>query len=614
MNMVRLTHLRPLGVALALVALTALAGLVARSDTVRAAGTFNPTGSIAVVDSTPGANSDINSEFHLPIGDYQFGGTVNFAPLGVEVTPGADVPDGAIVAHVSSVATLGLIGGGCNSSLGVEFDMMDATLDMTNTIPFDDPQEVAEDYTDTNDNGIFDPGEPFDDEDGNTEWTKANPGGDVDGDLDDQFDDEGPTGLPLGVTMYPDYLTRIFRDPDGNTLTPIARLYSQTIVAGIDVSLNFMIFEPGLLFLTPNDEIVTANPLMGFPSVTVLQAIGDPETEPNTEDSGAISDFCSPLDVTTDIYAISQDNPDTSADEGGVVLRTNPEAGVYNFVTFAGSQRDADGDGIENGLDPCPLDADTNWDPRATVPADTMPGDNDADGLPDTCDPDSNDRGQSSGGLWDHDGDGYGNRSDNCPLVANGKGQLFGLGPDNQEDTDSDGIGDQCDPDPTDNDAQGVPIEFCIITPVEIGGGGDPPPDPTLMTPCDPNANFDQDDCSLLDEDEMVIYGTDPNKTDTDDDGVSDCDEIAAGTDPLVAGADATPVPGTTPTAGTGGTGGTGGVGGDVSTGIGSLAPVASSIPAWATALSALGGAGLLGSLGALAARIFGVRLPGRRH
>jgi hypothetical protein len=40
---------------------------------------------------------------------------------------------------------------------------------------------------------------------------------------------------------------------------------------------------------------------------------------------------------------------------------------------------------------------------------------------------------------------------------------------------------------------------------------------------------------------------------------------------------------------------------------------MASSIPAWATIISALGGAGLLGSLGALAARIFGIRLPGRR-
>jgi len=39
-------------------------------------------------------------------------------------------------------------------------------------------------------------------------------------------------------------------------------------------------------------------------------------------------------------------------------------------------------------------------------------------------------------------------------------------------------------------------------------------------------------------------------------------------------------------------------------TGVGALAPVAGSIPAWAAIASGLGGAGLLGSLGAMAARI----------
>jgi len=50
-------------------------------------------------------------------------------------------------------------------------------------------------------------------------------------------------------------------------------------------------------------------------------------------------------------------------------------------------------------------------------------------------------------------------------------------------------------------------------------------------------------------------------------------------------------------------TGGTDAAGG-AATGVGSLAPAVSSIPAWATIVSALGGAGLLGSLGALASRL----------
>lgn len=45
--------------------------------------------------------------------------------------------------------------------------------------------------------------------------------------------------------------------------------------------------------------------------------------------------------------------------------------------------------------------------------------------------------------------------------------------------------------------------------------------------------NPDTDNDGLTDGDEVNIYGTDPLKYDTDDDGISDGDEIAMGTDPL---------------------------------------------------------------------------------
>ncbi|MDO4945617.1 MAG: cellulose binding domain-containing protein, partial [Ruminococcus sp.] len=45
--------------------------------------------------------------------------------------------------------------------------------------------------------------------------------------------------------------------------------------------------------------------------------------------------------------------------------------------------------------------------------------------------------------------------------------------------------------------------------------------------------NPDTDNDGLTDGDEVNIYGTDPLKYDTDDDGISDGDEIALGTDPL---------------------------------------------------------------------------------
>jgi hypothetical protein len=463
--------------ALALGALTAV--LVMSGGRADTAGTFNPTSAYSVSDPTPGAHSNIVSEFHVPEGDYQFGTLINFIPPEWGIAPGIGVPDGAIVAGFSSIVSMGLIGGGCMYNLGAEFDMLDATLDMGTTIPFEDPEVAAGD-----------------------------PGGNTPGDLDDQFDDDGPSGLPLGVALYPDYLTRIFKDPGDNTLTPLVRAYGQTSVAGIYVSLNFMMFNPGTAFKAPHGDIIATNPMMGYPSFLVVQATGDPGTEPTTEDSNAISDFCSSLDIETTMFAVSQDNADTAADESGVVLLANPGAGTYNSVAYAVSQRDADGDGHENGLDPCPLTADPTWDPRAFVPVDTMPGDADADGLPDSCDPFPDVKSGASGGVYDEDGDKYGNRSDNCPLVANSAGQLGGSGPDNQADGDSDGIGDQCDPNPDDPDTEGVQIKVCITSPVDIGGGGPPPvPAPQDMSPCDPNADADGDGYPDGDE---ALMGTDP--------------------------------------------------------------------------------------------------------
>jgi hypothetical protein len=284
------------------------------------------------------------------------------------------------------------------------------------------------------------------------------------------------------------------------------------------------------------------------------------------------------------LYGVSRDNPDTSADEGGFKVRTNPPDGLYNFVTFAASQRDADGDGIENLLDPCALDKNPNWDPRLQPgslvnPNPDYKGDTDLDGLPNECDPEPDTQSHhDAGGVFDEDKDRYGNRADNCPLHANSKGQLGGTGADNQEDTDFDGIGDLCDPNP--QTADGESMEVCLVSQVKIGAGGPPPdPAPQNMQPCDPNADIPE---------AGALATPTPSP--------------APGATP---GPDATPTPPPIDS-------GNGAVGG-AETGVGSLAPVASSIPAWATIVSALGGAGLLGSLGAVAARFFGVRLPGRR-
>jgi len=48
------------------------------------------------------------------------------------------------------------------------------------------------------------------------------------------------------------------------------------------------------------------------------------------------------------------------------------------------------------------------------------------------------------------------------------------------------------------------------------------------------NAGVDTDGDGIDDEDEISLYGTDPNNPDTDGDGISDGDELWLGTDPLV--------------------------------------------------------------------------------
>jgi Cu-Zn family superoxide dismutase len=56
-------------------------------------------------------------------------------------------------------------------------------------------------------------------------------------------------------------------------------------------------------------------------------------------------------------------------------------------------------------------------------------------------------------------------------------------------------------------------------------------PEPTE----EPTAAVDTDEDGLTDDDEVNVYGTDPELFDTDGDGVGDGDEVEAGTDPLVA-------------------------------------------------------------------------------
>jgi hypothetical protein len=165
-----------------------------------------------------------------------------------------------------------------------------------------------------------------------------------------------------------------------------------------------------------------------------------------------ITDNCPPLDTATTYYGLTKDNPNTAADESGKPWRTNPECpGTYTFNGFAASIRDADGDGIDNKLDTCPHIA--CLDISQCNPVVKYSGDNDNDGLDNACDPEPDTK------KDDRDGDGFPNRQDNCPLLAN----------EDQADGDFDGIGNACDQDDWngDNDTTdpGEPTGFSPTTP-----------------------------------------------------------------------------------------------------------------------------------------------------
>ena len=449
----------PLLAALAFTAI-AISALFGATDSAHG-GTFNPVLTYTLEDSAAGANSDFTLDFQIPEGDAQFAAAVFFIPPEWGVTPGGDIPIGAVVASLRAQATLGLINAPCNSVLPVEFTMLNASIDPSDTVI----------YLDDDENG--DP---------------------------DYWEDKDQSGLKDGVEKYPDFITRALVDEDGNPLTPLRRSAGTTTVGGVKVLLQFLIFEPGTFI----DEDVPNGADLGYPSVTLLQNVGDPDTDPIPS---AITDFCTPLGTTINNFGVSKDNGctdsgeidpicDVSAilleetgttdpDESGIPLLTNPAEGSYTFTFIGAGQRDADGDGYENSLDTCPFTP-NEGDPR--VKGD---GDLDEDGLDAACDPDD------SVTNSDEDLDGYTNRQDNCSIDANGD-----LPPeDNQRDSDDDSTGDACDPNPDDAAAQGELVFATLTHDVEIGPDGAPSdqtPSPGETPPADGGDGDDGGGSSLI--------------------------------------------------------------------------------------------------------------------
>lgn len=361
---------------------------------------------VAVNDGCPGVprvgtsqTPDTTALFDIPAPSAQFSSATAFTDPDFTVAAGGSggaMDIGAIVGLVDSTATLGLVNGPCSTVIPVPISMMNASTDTSDTIAVDGPPDNL---------------------------------------LLPLAEDANSDDLPDVVNKYPAYLNTIFDRGDGTPLTPRFRYAGVQDVAGLIVILNLVGFDTGELRKLPGGG--PAIPSLGTGVVTVLQ---DPTLAAS---NSAISDFCANLSTDVDLLGVSNDNACTittttgcsldvatslgtrtifkgvnggdSGGESGATRLTGPTgAGTRTSTQMYASQRDFDGDDIENGLDACNFTDSGAFDPRAATNPTT---DADTDGLDASCDPlDS-----IIGGLnTDQDGDAYLNRLDNCALIPNG--------------------------------------------------------------------------------------------------------------------------------------------------------------------------------------------------
>ena len=165
------------------------------------AGTFEPSLTVTVGTPEPETTSDYSVDFGIGRDDVNFAAVIAFIPPDWGVVPGDQMDIGTPVGSLSSQATLGLLNSACNQSLPVAFEFFNSSINTTDTVSF------------------------LDEDESNTA---------------DYAEDEDGDGIANAIQKYPEFLNRLFPD-----LQPIRRSAGITLVAGIPVLLQFLIFEPG---------------------------------------------------------------------------------------------------------------------------------------------------------------------------------------------------------------------------------------------------------------------------------------------------------------------------------------------------------------------------------
>ena len=205
------------------------------------------------------------------------------------------------------------------------------------------------------------------------------------------------------IVYYPAHLLNYF-----GPVVPKAVYGGLSLLHGEWLPIYVVLFDAGML--------PPANAQMGQPFAYV---IGDPSAAISSP--SVITDTCTPMSLTSMFRG----------NVGGSPRLTTPATSSTHFWMLQSvSRRDADQDGLDNLTDTCPTR------PNAAVDADL-------DGIDDACD-----AAVGSGGD-DVDSDGFLNRQDNCPQVANGDSQQIDFEVLAQSSADGgpfgDGIGTACD-------------------------------------------------------------------------------------------------------------------------------------------------------------------------